>query len=150
MRDIEHSARLRCQVIILTTSLATWLFLWLGGAFFFHLCEREQGQQNQGNPQQAGQPRHWTYLESLYMAQAALLTVGYGDFSPQSEAGRSLFVLWAMLAVPTTTALVASTVHALMEHIGYKKMKEIEQKAGKRFLRQSDSYEHRKSSGHNA
>lgn len=149
MRDIEHSARFWCQVITLTVSLATWLFLWLAGAFFFHLCEREQGQQNQGNPQQAGQLRHWTYLESLYMAQASLLTVGYGDFSPQSEAGRSFFVLWAMLAVPTTAALVASTVDALMEHIGYKKMKKIEQKAGKRFLRQSDSYKHRKFSGHN-
>jgi potassium channel subfamily K len=74
------------------------------------------------------------------MAQAALLTVGYGDFSPQSEAGRAFFVLWAMLAVPTTTALVASTVDALMEHMGYKKMKKIEQNAGKRFLRQLDSY----------
>jgi hypothetical protein len=142
MRHIEHSARLKCQLFTVAVSLATWLFLWLAGAFFFHLCEREQDQQNLGNPQQTGQRSHWTYVESLYMAQAALLTVGYGDFSPQSEAGRSLFVLWAMLAVPTTTVLIASMVDAWTEHLGYKKLKKIEQKEGKRFLRQSDPYKH--------
>jgi hypothetical protein len=36
MRKIEHSARLWCQMITLIISLATWLFLWLAGAFFFH------------------------------------------------------------------------------------------------------------------
>jgi hypothetical protein len=140
MRNIEHSARLQCQAITFTVSLTTWLFLWLVGALFFHLCEREQDQKNEDYPQQAKNPRHWTYVESLYMAQAALLTIGYGDFSPRSEAGRSFFVLWSMLAVPTTTVLVASTVDALMDQVGYKKRKKVEQKAGKRFLPQSHSY----------
>lgn len=149
MRKIEHSARLQCQAITFIVSLTTWLFLWLAGAFFFHLCEREQDPQTQGYLQQAGQPRHWTYVESLYMAQAALLTIGYGDFSPQSEAGRSFFVLWSLLAVPTTTALVASTVDGLVEQMGYKKRKKIEQKAGKRFLRQSHPYKLHEDRGQN-
>src|SRR2546423_709506 len=39
MRRIQHCARLQCQAITFTVSLASWLFLWHAGAFFFHLCE---------------------------------------------------------------------------------------------------------------
>src|SRR5436305_12563154 len=83
------------------------------------------------------------------MAQAALLTIGYGDFSPQSEAGRSFFILWSLLAVPTTTTLVASTVDGLTEQMGYKKRKEIEQKDRKRFLDQSHPYKLNENHGQN-
>ena len=40
MRNVEQSTRLQGQTVIFTISLTTWLFLWLAGAFIFHLCER--------------------------------------------------------------------------------------------------------------
>ena len=35
------------------------------------------------------------------------MTVGYGDYSPQSPAGRSIFVVWALLGVATVTILIS-------------------------------------------
>ena len=37
----------------------------------------------------------------------AFATTGYGDFSPQTPAGRSVFVVWAILGVGTLTILVS-------------------------------------------
>ena len=31
------------------------------------------------------------------------LTIGYGDFYPATEAGRPIFIVYALLAVPTMT-----------------------------------------------
>jgi potassium channel subfamily K len=35
------------------------------------------------------------------------LTIGYGDFSPKTGAGRSFFVIWSFIAVPTITILAS-------------------------------------------
>lgn len=40
------------------------------------------------------------------------MTVGYGDFSPKSQLGRVLFIVYAMIAVPTVTFLVQVFVEA--------------------------------------
>ena len=33
------------------------------------------------------------------------LTIGFGDYSPTSEAGRPIFIVYALLAVPTMTVV---------------------------------------------
>ena len=37
--------------------------------------------------------------------QISLLTIGYGDFSPKTGAGRTFFIIWSLVAVPTMTIL---------------------------------------------
>ncbi|KAJ5782427.1 Ion transport 2 [Penicillium paradoxum] len=48
-----------------------------------------------------------TYFESLYFCFCSLLTIGYGDFTPQSNASRPFFVLWSIIAIPTMTMLIS-------------------------------------------
>lgn len=48
-----------------------------------------------------------SYFDSLYFCFASLLTIGYGDFTPQSNAGRPFFVLWSLIAIPTMTMLIS-------------------------------------------
>ncbi|KAF9236055.1 hypothetical protein BU15DRAFT_77364 [Melanogaster broomeanus] len=50
----------------------------------------------------------WTYGSSIYFCFIAFSTLGYGDMSPQTPAGRSIFVVWALLGVGTVTILVSS------------------------------------------
>lgn len=65
---------------------------WLIGALVFFITEKNQ---------------HWSYFESIYFAYTTLLTIGYGDFKPTSSSGRSFFVFWSLLAVPTLTILIS-------------------------------------------
>ena len=39
----------------------------------------------------------------------AFTTTGYGDFAPVTPAGRSIFVVWALVGVATMTILIAGT-----------------------------------------
>ncbi|KAJ5909142.1 hypothetical protein N7495_001824 [Penicillium taxi] len=48
-----------------------------------------------------------TYFEGLYFCFCSLLTIGYGDFTPQSNAGRPFFVMWSLIAIPTMTMLIS-------------------------------------------
>jgi len=41
-------------------------------------------------------------------------TVGYGDFAPETPAGRSIFVVWALLGVGTMTILISSQYGSLL------------------------------------
>ena len=36
------------------------------------------------------------------------MTIGYGDFYPQSNSGKPFFVFWCMLAVPSLTILISN------------------------------------------
>ncbi|KAJ5279577.1 hypothetical protein N7478_004949 [Penicillium angulare] len=61
----------------------------------------------------------WTYFEALYFCFCSLLTIGYGDFTPQSNAGRPFFVMWSLIGIPTMTILISQmsdTVVAGFKH----------------------------------
>ncbi|KAJ7150894.1 hypothetical protein C8R43DRAFT_887165 [Mycena crocata] len=49
----------------------------------------------------------WSFGVSLYFCFIAFTTIGYGDYSPQTPAGRSVFVVWALLGVATMTILIS-------------------------------------------
>ncbi|KAJ6608227.1 hypothetical protein B0H10DRAFT_1816320 [Mycena sp. CBHHK59/15] len=49
----------------------------------------------------------WSFGLSMYFCFIAFTTIGYGDYSPQTPAGRSVFVVWALLGVATMTILVS-------------------------------------------
>lgn len=93
MREIHQKAMRNRKWTSLGLSTTAWLFLWFMGALVFYKSERNQG---------------WTYFGSLYFAYTSLLTIGYGDLRPMSNSGKSFFVFWSLLAVPTLTILVRS------------------------------------------
>ena len=48
-----------------------------------------------------------SYFEALYFCYVSLLTIGYGDLSPKSNAGKPFFIVWSLIAVPTMTILIS-------------------------------------------
>ncbi|OJZ82635.1 hypothetical protein ASPFODRAFT_210468 [Aspergillus luchuensis CBS 106.47] len=91
LRQIKSHWQSRHRWIVFIFSSCAWLLLWLVSARIFKSSERGQG---------------WTYFESLYFTFVSLTTIGYGDFYPTSNLGKSFFVFWALLAVPVMTTLI--------------------------------------------
>lgn len=92
MRNVQDYAERDRKWMSLAISLTAAMALWLIGAAIFYIAERNQ---------------EWSYFVSLYFAYTCLLTIGYGDFYPQSNSGKAFFVLWTLLAVPTLTILIS-------------------------------------------
>ena len=94
MREVQVKAANNNRMIALSISLGAVLILWLIGAVVFWQAEK------------AGQ--NWSYFESLYFTYVSLLTIGYGDFYPQDNSAKPVFVFWSLLALPTLTVLIGS------------------------------------------
>lgn len=93
MRSVQDCAERDRKWMALGVSTTMAFTLWLVGAVVFYLAERDH--------------QEWTYFQALYFSYTSLLTIGYGDFTPISYSGRSFFVLWSLLAVPTLTILIS-------------------------------------------
>lgn len=93
MRKIQTGARKFKKWYALGLSVTAFGTLWCVGAVVFWQCEKE----TQG----------MTYFMALYFGFCALLTIGYGDLSPKSSAGKPFFVVWSLIAVPTMTILIS-------------------------------------------
>lgn len=48
-----------------------------------------------------------SYFQALYFCYVSLLTIGYGDLSPKSNAGKPFFIVWSLIAIPTMTILIS-------------------------------------------
>ena len=92
MRRIQSATHRFKRYTALTASVIAFAILWCVGAAVFFVTEKH----TQG----------LSYFRSLYFAYVSLLTIGYGDEAPKSNAGRPFFVVWSLLAVPTMTILV--------------------------------------------
>lgn len=93
MRRIQHSTHAFKRYAALAISVFAFGALWCVGAAVFYVTEKH----TQG----------LSYFRALYFAYVSLLTIGYGDEAPKSNAGRPFFVVWSLLAVPTMTILVS-------------------------------------------
>lgn len=93
MRKIQEISERDRRYTSLAISSAAALLLWFLGALVFMFAEKPQG---------------WTYFGAMYFAYTSLLTIGYGDLVPQSNAGKAFFVFWSLLAVPTLTILISN------------------------------------------
>lgn len=93
MRNIQLNAKQFKKWYALMVSVIAFGILWCVGAVVF--WRTEQRTQNM------------TYFQSLYFCYVSLLTIGYGDLSPKSNAGKAFFVVWSLIAVPTMTILVS-------------------------------------------
>ncbi|KAK3303571.1 uncharacterized protein B0T15DRAFT_279549 [Chaetomium strumarium] len=103
MRKIQDTAARRRRWIALCVSTSSWLMLWLVGAKVFQTCEA---------PYQG-----WVYFDGVYFTFVSLTTIGYGDITPVSNAGKSFWVFWALLALPTTTVLISDAGDTVVKGI---------------------------------
>jgi len=102
MRNIQEAASTKRKWMSLLISVLAWLFLWLIGAVVFWKAEKNQD---------------WSYFVSMYFSYVSLLTIGYGDFAPQSNSGRAFFVFWSLLAIPTLTVLISNMGNTVVKMI---------------------------------
>ncbi|KAF2472759.1 uncharacterized protein BDR25DRAFT_283290 [Lindgomyces ingoldianus] len=93
MRRLQQQAKLWKNWWRLSLSLSLFTVFWCIGAVVF--WEAEVGATGQ------------TYWETVYFCWVAILSIGYGDFSPKSGAGRCFFVIWSVIAVPSITMLAS-------------------------------------------
>ncbi|KAM0562914.1 hypothetical protein ACHAPJ_001754 [Fusarium lateritium] len=94
MRKIQDQTSSRRRWVAMAISTSSWLILWLLGAYIFVKCEENY----QG----------WKYFDGFYFCFVSLTTIGYGDKTPTSNAGKSFFVFWSLLALPTMTVLISN------------------------------------------
>ncbi|OBT45452.1 hypothetical protein VE00_04603 [Pseudogymnoascus sp. WSF 3629] len=93
MRYVQENTRRFKKYYKLSMSILAFAIVWFVGAVVFWVAEeREQGM---------------SYFEALYFCYVSLLTIGYGDFSPKSNAGKAFFVFWSLVAVPVVTTLIS-------------------------------------------
>ncbi|KAK7705830.1 hypothetical protein SLS64_007778 [Diaporthe eres] len=103
MRKIQIRAEHRRRWMAMGISTTVWLILWLVGAAIFQQSElRYQG---------------WTYFDGFYFAFVSLTTIGYGDVTPISPAGKSFFVIWSLLALPTMTVLISNAGDTVVKFV---------------------------------
>lgn len=101
MRAIQHEAMLFHRWYRLIWSLIAFGIVWTCGAAVFWALEE-----------------HFTYFTALYFSFCSLLTIGYGDLTPTTNASRPFFVAWSLIAIPTMTTLISemsNTVVALFK-----------------------------------
>jgi potassium channel subfamily K len=94
MRKIQAQALSRRRWISMAISTGTWLVLWFVGAVVFRRFEKEY--------------QKWNYFDGVYFCFVTLTTIGYGDVTPISNGGKSFFVFWSLLALPTMTVLISN------------------------------------------
>lgn len=93
MRQIQADSKKFRRWVALFWSVTTFSVLWCVGAVIFWQAEKVT--------------QDLTYFQALYFCYISLLTIGYGDLAPKSNAGRCFFVIWSLIAVPTMTILVS-------------------------------------------
>lgn len=93
MRRVHELSDRKRRYTALALSTTAALLLWFLGALVFMYSEKPQG---------------FSYFVSLYFAYTSLLTIGYGDFTVNSNSGKAFFVFWSLLAVPTLTILISN------------------------------------------
>ncbi|KAH6958999.1 hypothetical protein DER45DRAFT_564879 [Fusarium avenaceum] len=94
MRKIQAQTSSRRRWMAMAISTSSWLILWLLGAYIFVKCEENY--------------QNWKYFDGFYFCFVSLTTIGYGDKTPTSNAGKSFFVFWSLLALPTMTVLISN------------------------------------------
>ncbi|KUJ06261.1 voltage-gated potassium channel [Mollisia scopiformis] len=93
MREIQSNTSRFKQYYALAMSGFAFGLLWCVGAVVFFVAEKRI--------------QNLSYFEALYFCYVSLLTIGYGDLSPRSNAGKPFFVVWSLVAIPTMTILVS-------------------------------------------
>lgn len=70
----------------------------------------------------------WRWLDSLYFSVITLATVGYGDFSPQTDLGKVFTIVYVFLGIGLLVAFFTRLGEALITA----QREEIEKRLGKK------------------
>lgn len=54
----------------------------------------------------------WSWLDSIYFSVITLTTVGYGDFSPQTDAGKLFTLFYIIIGI----GVILSFINTLYQH----------------------------------
>ncbi|KAH8884795.1 voltage-gated potassium channel [Thozetella sp. PMI_491] len=92
MREIQEETRRWKQYLSLGMAFLAFGILWGVGALVFMITESRL--------------QEMSYFDALYFCFAALLTIGYGDYSAKSNIGKPFFIVWSLIAVPIVTVLI--------------------------------------------
>ncbi|CAI4212408.1 unnamed protein product [Parascedosporium putredinis] len=101
MRAIQYKAGVHSRWVTTVFSIGPWLLLWFLGAFIFVQFEKPYQQ--------------WSYFDGVYFTFICLTTLGYGDLTVVSTGGRSFFVFWTLLALPTMTVFISSASETIVK-----------------------------------
>lgn len=74
--------------------LITSLIILLVGTFTYHYLEG------------------WSYVDSLYFSVITLTTVGYGDFSPQTNGGKIFTIFYIFIGL----GMILSFIQTIFDH----------------------------------
>lgn len=99
MRAIQNETLRFRRWMSLLSSLMGFAIVWCGGAGVFSRLE------------------HINYFSALYFAFCSLLTIGYGDITPESNGGRAFFIVWSLVAIPTMTILISKMSDTIMSGV---------------------------------
>jgi potassium channel subfamily K len=90
MRTIQNEVASFRRWFTLVQCLISFAIVWTIGALVFCTLQPEL-----------------TYFDALYFNFVCLLSIGYGDITPNTNSARAFFVLWSLIAVPTMTTLIS-------------------------------------------
>lgn len=83
LKDKDYRSLLGASILIL-----------FGGAFFYMYAEG------------------WRFLDALYFSAITLTTIGYGDFTPQTDLGKGFTIVYIALGV----GLILTFVNTVFNH----------------------------------
>jgi potassium channel subfamily K len=63
----------------------------------------------------AERENEWNFLISVYFTSGALLTIGYGDFTPTTNSAKPIFVLWTLFAIPIITITIGNSADTIIK-----------------------------------
>ena len=59
---------------------------------------------------------NWRWLDSLYFCVTTLTTVGYGDFSPQTDPGKIIFIFYILSGLGILITFVNAFSRKIIEY----------------------------------
>ena len=75
------------------------LLVWAAGSVFYHLVEG------------------LSYVDALYFTAVTLTTVGYGDFAPQTDAGKLFTAIYAFVGIGIFLGFAATLFQAVASRL---------------------------------
>ena len=66
----------------------------------------------------------WSFVDALYFSIVTLTTIGYGDYSPQTDSGKLFTILYIFIGI----GMILSFINTLHNHYTFMKYQEKKKK----------------------
>lgn len=100
MAKRKHHIRPASELLII---IGVLFVVWIIGSIFYHLAEG------------------LSYVDSIYFTAITLTTVGYGDFAPQTDAGKIFTAAYAFIGIGIFFGFAAALFEDIAERIRRKR-----------------------------